>query len=316
MNQGATNSVRVGRFDVHYRVYGAGMNTAPPIVCVNGLQQTMAAWKRFVSHFRRKCPVVVFDLPNQGRSTVRSGRSHIRLAEQQAVLAAVVDAATGGRPVHLFSCSWGGAVAAAYAAAHPERVDRLILASFGLAANAKMRELIALAREAIRAGRQARCGELIVDGFGDLAPPQLKRQILSQFQSLSAGGIESFYEHIGWSVSANLEDEIAFSRIAADTLIINGSEDTIVDLPSLARLEAAIPRSTRKQIEGAGHFLHFEDPSFLHVYEAFFVGNTGKVPPAASTPNRPLTLAMGAAGPYRCPAPTMPGVAAASSHRA
>ncbi|NDY90365.1 alpha/beta fold hydrolase [Ideonella livida] len=46
-------------------------------------------------------------------------------------LDAVVQAQGGGRPVHLLGHSWGAMLATAYAGAHPDRVDRLVLAEPG-----------------------------------------------------------------------------------------------------------------------------------------------------------------------------------------
>ena len=60
--------LKVGRFIVPYRSYG---DASQFIVCVNGAQQTMAAWKSVVSYFSKDYRLVLFDFPGQGRAQNR-----------------------------------------------------------------------------------------------------------------------------------------------------------------------------------------------------------------------------------------------------
>src|SRR5689334_12144134 len=62
--------IQSGRFRVPYRIYG---ESGVMIFCVNGIQQTMAAWRSVISRFSKDFRVVVFDLPSQGRAEILSG---------------------------------------------------------------------------------------------------------------------------------------------------------------------------------------------------------------------------------------------------
>ena len=95
--------LRVDRFIVPYRVYGDG-DTA--IVCVSGAQQTMAAWRPFVTRFARQHAVVVFDPPGLGRSQILGGDAQVSLSEQVRVLQAVHSPGFGEKARH--RCSLGG----------------------------------------------------------------------------------------------------------------------------------------------------------------------------------------------------------------
>jgi pimeloyl-ACP methyl ester carboxylesterase len=56
----------IDRFEIPYIVVGEGTHL---LICVNGMQQTMASWRslvpRFTAHARYR--VALFDFPNQGR---------------------------------------------------------------------------------------------------------------------------------------------------------------------------------------------------------------------------------------------------------
>ncbi|GAA5154263.1 MULTISPECIES: alpha/beta fold hydrolase [Amycolatopsis] len=81
-------------------------------------------FRRFTELFTDRFTLIRYDRPGTGMSG-RTGPPPTSLAEEVAVLSAVVDEA--GERVSLFGGSSGGCVAAAYAAEHPERVDRLVL---------------------------------------------------------------------------------------------------------------------------------------------------------------------------------------------
>src|SRR5262245_50282228 len=71
--------LRVRRFVVPYRVYGAAGST---LVFINGVQQSMAMWHSFVRRFSSSYRIVLFDLPNQGAGRVVEGPTHLSVEEQ------------------------------------------------------------------------------------------------------------------------------------------------------------------------------------------------------------------------------------------
>lgn len=268
LNQDGTT---IGRFVVRHRLYGnaGGTNT---LVCINGAQQTIAAWRRLVSFFGQRYKILLFDLPGQGGSRILSGGYQVSLMEQCEVMEALVDQAAPDGKIDIFTASWGGAVGTLYSARNPARVRKLLLGSFGLTVNTAMHDLIRLGQVLIRAGEVGRCGQVIADTFGNRLTPAMRDSIRRQFQEMDADAVQHFFEHITWSMSADLRKEIAFEDIRADTLIINGREDPIIDPVSLEFLVAAIPDAERMLVEGAGHFLHFENPDILNIYDDFYSG--------------------------------------------
>jgi len=243
-----------------------------PLVVVNGAQQTIASWRSLISQFEDRYQIILFDLPGQGGSKVLTGEDHIKLQEQSDVLSSVINATAKDSTINIITSSWGGAVAANYTANNPDRVNKLILGSFGLSANRNMESVINLGQAAIERGDYDALGQIIVDGFGGGLTPMLQQKIIKQFQLMSKENIAQFYEHISWSLDTNLLDEIDFSNIKASTLLINGSSDTVVDVDALKPLETLIPNCVRRVIKDVGHFLHFENKEIINDYDEFLIG--------------------------------------------
>ena len=73
------------------------------------------------------------------------------------------------------------------------------------------------------------------------------------------------------ATTSRLEDLLDLSRITAQTLIINGADDTIIDLDDMHVAAKLIPNCETILVENAGHFLHFEQPELLDLYAEFMV---------------------------------------------
>ena len=58
--------VEIGRFVIPYRLYENG-GDQDHIVCVNGVQQSMAMWHSFVSRFSPHYRIVLFDFLIKGK---------------------------------------------------------------------------------------------------------------------------------------------------------------------------------------------------------------------------------------------------------
>ena len=243
------------------------------VVCVNGMQQTMAAWRPFLRVFAgdRRYRVVLFDFPAQGRARTIAGPPEISLAEQIEVLSAVVQTASPGSPVALVGGSWGGVIAAAYAAAEPSRVAALILGSFCTSPNERMRELACRGQALIAEGNPDALGAMFVDGFGERMRPAGQQRLRQQFRRLTADQLRQLH-FAGQLLLAHddLNAVIDLSRITARTLIVNGADDPIVDADSATAAAELIGGCEIRVVAGVGHFLHLENPALMNVYKRFF----------------------------------------------
>jgi pimeloyl-ACP methyl ester carboxylesterase len=265
----------IDRFEIPSLLFGEGPHL---LICVNGMQQTMASWRSLVRCFtaRARYRVALFDFPNQGRARCLHGDAGVDVLEQVRVLGAVVDALSPDAPVALLGGSWGAVVAAAYAARRPDRVTRMVLGSFQVRANARLREIARQGRALVEAGRCGELGDLFMAAFGAHLPPQRQRSIVTQFAALRPEQFQQMYEHAQRLVQAEgLECIADLGAIEADTLIVNGGADPIVDAAD-ADTVGRIPGAELSVVPNVGHFLHVERADVLNIYSEFLHRHTSR----------------------------------------
>lgn len=197
--------------------------------------------------------------------------------------------------INLLGHSHGGMVAAAYAARHPDRVERLILASslarWAPEQEGAMEEAIAsqadepwypdakAALEAEQAGDFATDEEL-----ADLALREMpfyfrrygddERAYVDTLRAHrpNAETLRLFNQEI--FETFDLRPELA--KITAPTLVVTGAEDFITGPPSAADFEQGIGDVVKVIIPEAGHFVFVETPAAFGGAVLSFLG----VPPA------------------------------------
>jgi pimeloyl-ACP methyl ester carboxylesterase len=256
--------LNVQRFVVPYRMYGEGERT---LVFINGIMQSMAMWHTFVCRFSQSYRIVVFDFPNQGSGRVVSGSAQLSVEEQVDILDAVIKTAGGEDRLTVCSASWGGVVALAYAARHPQRLKRLILASMGTRPNQKMIEIITKGLQMPTEDR-LHVAEILIESFGQDLPATMKNKIVSQFQRMSSETLQVFIQHGSMVLSIReLGKVVDVSKIQCKTILLHGEKDAIVDVEDVRFLAAQMPHAEMKVIKDVGHFLHLEKEELLDVYE-------------------------------------------------
>ena len=256
--------VKIGRFIIPYRLYE---NEGEHIVCLNGVQQSMAMWQSFISRFSSQYRIVVFDFPNQGKGRIFSGSPCVTLDEQVDILSGVLKATRVSRELTLCSASWGGVVAVAFASRYPQAAKRLMLASLSSRANKNMMETIKKAFEINMENRQE-MADTLINSFGGNLPEVIRQKIINQFFSMSEENLRTFYEH-GLVVMSTKEisSVVNLKNIKAKTTLIMGQKDTIIDLEDIKCLASQIPNCTIRTIENVGHFLHLERKEVLDIYQ-------------------------------------------------
>ena len=172
------SKVKTGRFVVPYRIYD---NVGPHIICLNGVQQSMAMWHSFIRYFSFRYRIVLFDFPGQGKGQILSGSNLVSLDEQVDILHAVIKNTHSNNDLTICTASWGGVVAVAFAAKYPQEVKRLNLASLGTKANQKMMETIKRGVEIDMEDRD-KMADTLIDSFGQGLPEKIRRKIINQFK--------------------------------------------------------------------------------------------------------------------------------------
>lgn len=258
------DTLRIGRFLIPYRIYE---NKGPQIIFVNGVQQSMAMWHSFISRFSRDHRIILFDFPNQGKAKIISGPPRQTLDEQVEILSAVVEKVRLSVNATLCAASWGGVVAAGFASKYPDRIKRLVLASLGTKPNKKMVETIKKG-SVLDIKDRGQMAKTLIKSFGEALPTRIKQGIMRQFQTMKEESMRAFLEHGLFVISSkSLSEIVDLRKIKAQTILLNGEKDTIIDLEDVKLLSSLIPNCEMRIIKDVGHFLHMEREEVLDVYE-------------------------------------------------
>jgi len=258
------NIINIDRFQIPYRIYGEGSEV---LVCINGIQQSMAIWLDFVQRFSSKYKILLFDFPNQGKGRVMLGSSDLSLSEQVEILNEFLTAAGFEEELTLCSASWGGVVAASFTIRYPHRTKKLILAGLGTKPNQRMIEIITIGMKLPIENRQE-IAETFIKSFVQDLPLYVKTSIVRQFERMEPEALDSFYQHGSLILSSEpLGKVIDLKSISCKTILLRGEHDTIIDPEDLDLLAAEIPGAEIRTIRGAGHFLHLENDKLMDTYE-------------------------------------------------
>lgn len=264
---------QAGRFEIPYRVYGSD---GPYLICLNGIQQTMAMWQGFVAHFAHDYRIVLFNFPGQGKARALLGPVRASLDEEVEIVDAVIKTNNINHDVSFCTASWGGIVALAFASKHPYAVKCLLLGSIGTRPNRKMVDVIQKGC-ALDLNDREQFSALLIDSFGQNLPESIKKKITDQFRTITRETLQAFCQHGLEVISVRkLSDHIDLSRVSTETVLVRGEEDTIVDLADVAFLSSQLPNCQLKIIKNVGHFLHLERDEVFSVYRELLSDAIGK----------------------------------------
>ncbi len=216
---------------LRYRTYGAG----PPVLLVHGLSGSGLWWKHNVDAFAQHFTVYVVEL--KGYGTNRSWRP-LRLQAAAECLASLIATLPHGR-AHVVGHSMGGHISVHLAAQHPQRVDRLVLAS---ASGLVRSDLLHMALKLPWAAWHS---------------PLSFAPVLAR-DALRAGPVNLLL-----STLEILKDDTttALAKIVAPTLLVWGQHDVLVP-PALGTAAQELLRGSQLVvIDGAGHNVMWDRPA-------------------------------------------------------
>jgi pimeloyl-ACP methyl ester carboxylesterase len=243
----------------------------PRVLLLHGYASNANAWRAVMERLDGRFQMVAVDMPGFGWSTRYPTRPLTGDAYAER-LAGILDA-LGWARAHVVGQSWGGGLAQRLAAAHPDRVERLVLvatvdpsrtlwlgtAGLRLGIRFPFLARIAVAR-AQRVAAQA----------GGVRARELARAYVEPLRLAGTGAfLDRFVaEH---AMSSHLD----LARITSPTLVIGPLEDRVV-LPEVTRSVAArIPGSRYVAVAGASHSVASEAPDLVADLIAEFLDEDG-----------------------------------------
>jgi len=274
MTEGAqTRFASNGDVRIAYEVHDEAGVDRPWVCLVHGLGYGRWGWEPVVGPLAERFRVVLHDNRGIGASDVPAGP--YSAPQMASDVVAVLDDA-GIERSHVVATSLGGMIAQELAIEHPERVDRLVLVSTtpGGEGSYPMPEttvrLIAEMpwlplEESLRRGVE-----------NALSPGALAEQP-SLVERINALRLAHPFDLAGWQSQATggatYNGENRWRSIAAPTLVLHGTTDTVVDYRNSKLLASGIPDARLVLFEGVGHLLFWEQPErFVRVVSDFLEG--------------------------------------------
>ena len=251
--------------------YWTGGNGAP-VVFVHGFgTEAVVNWAAQLGPARRHFRVLAPDLPGFGRSQRVVGEATIAL--QVACLRDLLDH-LGLRRASVVGHSMGGWISLAFAVAHPERVDRLVVVD---AAGLRFDPDLTLQR-VLLPETAADVAGLIAANFQ--RPPWLPRFVLRDVLRTCRREVETRTEILRQLVYGNEFVDDALARITAPTLVVWGRSDVITPLAVGQRLAAGIPNAELVVFDDCAHSPNVERPRRFNALVFEFLRGIADAPPA------------------------------------
>jgi pimeloyl-ACP methyl ester carboxylesterase len=240
------------------RLYVEEHGDGDPLLLVEGLGQSMWAWREQVPVFARRFRTIVFDTRGTGRSPLPDEPYSIPDLADDA--AEILD----GRAAHIVALSMGGYVALTLALARPELVRSLVLVGTGAGGRDRVPR-----PDHVREAFAAAAG-LPPEEYGRRTMPYTfargwPEANTGRFEEILRARLEHPTPHETIDVHMRAcyryyDDGVQVERIAAPALVVHGDEDLIVPVENGRMLAARLPNARYAELRGRGHNIPLEDP--------------------------------------------------------
>ena len=254
--QPVTGTAPVNGIDMYYEVHGEGA----PLVLVHGAYMTIPTnWASVIPALSETHQVIAVELQAHGRTSDRD--TPITYEQMADDVAALLDHLLIEKAA-VFGYSMGGGVAIRLAMQHPEKVDRLIVASMPIAYDAFPESFYAMI-ESFKPEMFA--GSPFEKAHIDLG--KTPGQFITLFEKLRALDLDRF----AW-------DETEFAKIAAPSLLIFGDAD-IAGIDHVAKMHRllggivdgdtnGLPKTQLLVLPGTSHINVFFNPDNVAIIKA------------------------------------------------
>jgi pimeloyl-ACP methyl ester carboxylesterase len=245
-----------------------------PLLLIHGLGYARWGWEPVLPGLAERFDVILFDNRGIGESDAPPGPYNV--AEMAGDAVQVLDEA-GVERAHVVGTSLGGMIAQELALAHPERVDRLVLACTtpgGPKAHPMPQVTVALMAEAATLEPAVALRRFVENALAPAtvaAHPELVDRIMAH-RLATAQAPAAWAAQASAGVTFDAYDRL--ESLASPTLVQHGGEDVVVDPRNGDLLVALVPEARIDRFPGAGHLVFWEAPErFVTSVSAFLEGS-------------------------------------------
>jgi pimeloyl-ACP methyl ester carboxylesterase len=233
----------VDGFKIHY--YAIGPVQGPVVVLVHGLGGRSEDWQNLAPYLTRAgYRLYLPDLPGYGQSEKPKNFSY-SVPEEAAVVAGFFDA-LGLHQVDLGGWSMGGWIVQRAAAAHPERIRRLLLIdSAGIALKPDWNTALFTPTTAVEL---AQLDELLMPH-----PPSVPGFVADDILRISKENGWVVHRALASMLSGQDTTDSLLPNLKMPVLIVWGAVDHITPLSEGQTIHKLIPQSQMEVIDGCGH---------------------------------------------------------------
>ncbi|RYZ04764.1 MAG: alpha/beta fold hydrolase [Myxococcales bacterium] len=249
----------VGSQRVAFAVQGSGPVLVLGPACVSDLERDTEEprLRAFYERLAARFTLVRYDHTGVGSSD--RGRDDFSFEREVAELSSVVDCVSRQQPVVLMGGSFGGPVATAFAARHPERLSQLVLyGTFGageqLAPAGAQRAITDMVRAHWRLGARM---------LTSIVAPGVSEEEASRYARTQVGAVsaETAANLLQMMYRMDVRHEAALLR--TPTLVIHRRHDRSIPLEAARDVASRIPGSGMITLEGQVHLPWFESSGVL-----------------------------------------------------
>lgn len=238
----------------HLHLTDTGPRDAPALVLIHGFGSSLQTWDAWVPGLEATHRVVRFDLPGSGLSPPDPSDDYSD-ARSLALVLAVLNR-LGLKRASIAGHSIGGRIAWKFAAAHPERVDRLVLlAPDGFASPGWAYGKAPAVPAALGLMRYVMPRPLLrmnlAAAYAD--PARLTDELVGRYDDLlrAPGVRQALLERLRQTILVDPRPLLA--RVQAPTLLVWGERDAMIPNTNSADYLKVMPNARLVLIAGSGH---------------------------------------------------------------
>lgn len=240
------------------------------VLLIMGLAYARWGWHWNAAALGERFRVVSFDNRGVGESDAPPGPYTARMMAEDA--AGLLDA-LGIERAHVVGTSLGGFIAQELAFGWPEKVGRLVLACTGFGGPDFVpmpEQTLRLIAEAPSLPDEERLRRFIENAFSPgyvAARPDVVEQVID-FRRATGQPLEAYMSQ--WNAGATFDFSDRIGQIRAETLVVTGDEDVVVDPRNSPLLAEAIPGARCVRMRGGHLFFVEQAEAFNRLVAEFF----------------------------------------------